>query len=145
MRAIDLIVAASLLLASPSAVCAQDCFVCDSEIVMTRPLAECFLAQSDATLAEMRSQNLSYALVNLGVCEGVAGGTRGAGDVFMQDASRMIFPWSVVKDAISTSPREPTTTFILDEASILCLDAAIRADEARFDPAGAFRPSEMCR
>jgi len=145
MRGIGFGFLAASLLWLPVEVAAQDCVVCDTEIVMTRDLAECFLRHSEATIAEMRSQNLPYALVNLGLCDGVGANTRGAYGEVIIDASRLIFSWAQIKGATQTTPLEPTTTFILDEAAILCLDATIRSNKDRFDPAGAFRPTEMCR
>lgn len=145
MRGIGFCSLAIVLQGLAVAAAAQDCVVCDTEIVMTRDLAACFLQRSEATISEMHSQNLPYALVNLGLCEGVDTGTRGADGNAVLDASRLVFSWSQIKGATEATPSEPTTTFILDEAAIRCLDATIRSNEARFDPAGAFRPSEMCR
>ncbi|MDF2143269.1 hypothetical protein [Paenirhodobacter sp. CAU 1674] len=145
MRGIGLTIFSGVLIGLPvAAVLAQECLVCDPEIVMTRELADCFLTQFDTTLNEMHSQNLPFALVNLGLCDGVDGGTRGSVKKSTLDASRLVFSLSEIKGATLATSTEPSKTFILDEAAIRCLDATIRSDEARFDPAGAFRPAEMC-
>jgi hypothetical protein len=121
---------------------AEECLVCDTEIVMTPGLAACFLIEAQTALAEMQQKNLPFHLVNLGKCPGVPSEVRGNG--FTEDSSRQIFVWSDIRNARPTTPREPTTTFILDRAGVLCLAEVIRSDPAGFDPAAAFRPAEMC-
>lgn len=121
---------------------AEDCLVCDPEVVMTPALAKCFVDRAAATLDEMDRNNLDYQLVNLGTCDGVDGDTRSGDET--ADSLRQIISWSDIRNAREGTPTEVTTAFILDRTGILCLEAAIRTNPAAFDPAAAFRPSEMC-
>ncbi|MCU0826847.1 MAG: hypothetical protein MUE52_05435 [Tabrizicola sp.] len=136
-----LCVAATLL--AGHAASAEDCLVCDPEIVMTPPLAACFLDGVTAALAEMDRTALPYHLVNLGNCPEVLSGTRGYDET--ADSLRQIMSWSQIRNARDSTPTVPSTTFILDRAGILCLAEAIRSDPLAFTPAAAFRPAEMCQ
>ena len=124
-------------------VCAEECAICDPEIVMTPALASCFLAQSGAVLDEMSRQKLEYQLVNLGTCAGVSSETRGGAAT--ADSSRQIVSWRQIRNARPETSLEPTTTFILDAPGVRCLESMIRSDPDGFDPATAFRRAEMCR
>ena len=139
IRRVGLVFAAAMQCQDAAAL---DCLVCDPEIVMTPQLAACFLQNVPTALIEMESNALSYHLVNLGGCEGVSGGPRGGDET--GDSLRQIFAWEDIRNARADTATEPTPTFILDRAGILCLEAAIRANPAVFDPAAAFRPVEMC-
>lgn len=121
---------------------AEDCLVCDREIVITSAFANCFLAKVSGLIDDMKRQQLPFQLVNLGTCEGVIGSTRGSDEV--ADSARQVLAWENIRNATPDTRTEPTTNFILDEAGLRCLEKAIRADLASFDPAAAFRPGQMC-
>lgn len=131
---------AGVVCALPAA--AEECLVCDPEIVMTQELARCFLDQAASNLNEMQQKGLPYQLVNLGKCEEVESDRRGTDST--ADGSRQILSWSDIRNARAGTPNEPTITFIMDRAGILCLEAKIRENLAEFDPSSAFRPAEMC-
>lgn len=123
------------------------CIVCDTEIVMTPALAQCFLDQTASTLNEMKQRNLPFSLINLGTCDVVDGGVRGDGNPGLpniSDSARELFSWGEIRNSTPTTPTEPTTTFILDEWGVRCLDAKLRDSSVALKPAAAFRLYEMC-
>jgi hypothetical protein len=134
--------AVSLLFSTGHSASADQCLVCDSEIVLSASLAECFVKLAPTILAEMDSQGTDYNLVNLGTCAGVIGETRGADD--QADSTRQILSWSIIKDATESTLAEITTTFIMNRAGIECLTERIARAPSSFDPSAAFRPAEMC-
>lgn len=121
---------------------ASACLVCDPEVVITKALASCFLEISAASLADMDRNNLEYQLINLGNCEEISGEVRGGDET--ADSLRQIVSLADIRNARDDTRAEASTTFILDRAGILCLQATIHADPSVFDPAAAFRPAEMC-
>jgi len=141
MRIGDLAAIILLAFASSSAL-AEDCAVCDTEIVLTSLLAKCFLGKTASMLDEMQAKNLPFHLVSLGDCEAVPGNHRGSDG--KADSSRLILSWSDIRSArIGTQPIA-TPTFILDRTAIICLFELIKKEPTGFDPARAFRPAEMC-
>jgi hypothetical protein len=137
-----LLIAVSLLFSTSHVAKADQCLVCDSEIILTASLAECFVGLAPTILAEMDSQGTDYNLVNLGTCSAVVGDTRGADD--QADSTRQLLSWSSIKDATENTVPQITTTFIMNRSGIKCLAERIAKEPSSFDPSAAFRPAEMC-
>ena len=119
------------------------CLVCDPEIVLTPPLAACFLDRVDAEIDAMKASGLSYHMVVLGSCEDATGArTRGTDD--SADSSRELFSWKQVRNSTPSTSGDPSQAFIIDEAGMHCLAEFLKDNPAAIDPALAFRPSDMC-
>lgn len=119
------------------------CSVCDAEIVITPPLADCFLERVESEIETMKASGLSYQLVVLGSCSEAADGALRSANT-QGDSSRKMFPLTEIKNAGPETPSEPSKAFILDERGLRCLEDFLLRDPTAFDPAAAFRRSEMC-
>lgn len=131
---------AVIVCALPAA--AEECLVCDKEIVMTPVYAQCFIDQAAAYLNEMQQKDLPFQLISLATCVDNKRGARGADGA--ADSSRQLLSLGDIQNARSDTPQTPTTTFILDRAGIECLRTLIRAQPAGSVSSQAFRPAEMC-
>lgn len=131
--------AMGLLLAGSLPVSAEDCVVCDAEVVLAPELVDCFLKQAASALAEMQSKHLPFQMVNLATCAGIIATHRGADGT--ADSSRQIETWL---DVPAEATKEPTITFIVDRASLICLDGLVRKNLTIKNASWAFRPAEMC-
>ena len=131
---------AGIVCALPAA--ADECLVCDKEIVMTPLYAQCFFDQAASYLIEMQQKGLPFQLVSLATCVENKRGPRGADGA--ADSSRQILSLDDIRNARSDTPQTPTLTFIMDRAGIECLRTLIRTQPAAFDSSQAFRPAEMC-
>jgi hypothetical protein len=143
MRRILACFSALVLGALSSEVVAEDCRVCDREIVLNRHLAQCFLERADGEVAAMKAAGLNYQLFNLSSCPGTGDGPK-RGVNPNRGGVQTVISREEIRRSNAATPPQITSTFILDEQGIRCLERLIQESADEFDPAAAFRSAEMC-
>lgn len=100
-------------LAASSAAAAQECGLCNREVVLNRELATCFLQR----FPELSSRKDGPITVDLTSCE---------------EESRGVFEALPLPEA---PPLQPDTRFLVTRTQLDCLHRILQASDVEFDPA----------
>jgi hypothetical protein len=110
------LVAAADLAATLASGATENCAICDKEVVLTSPLASCFLERYSV----LQSQNRPVVVVDLTDCRAAGEKDRGVVEALtMPDRARV----------------EPSSKFMISRRQLSCLKRQLEADGIVLDPA----------
>ncbi len=106
------------------------CDFCDPKVVLSKPLAECYLDRFETEIARMEDAGLPAQLINLASCEGVDSETRGGG---------------VLPSIATPNDLVPVTSFLMDAAGMRCLAETLAAETWSPDLVQTFEVRRDCQ
>ena len=110
---------------------AEDCWICDDEVEITKPYAECYLENFDLLMEEFESQGVERHQVNFAGCE--------LGDA--PDSSR---GGIVVMGTLPNGASSTKSVYTLSRHHAICLNRLIEENYGQLNPSIVFNLAEQC-